>query len=460
MQLGENVRVQRGTLSYAEADLQKTAPLVTVNTPFAMAWNGVSLAPGAMESEATAATEGDTGFQRLKLANATTLQGDRGESCGGTDCAAVGHFEVVDFQPLGGMRVESGYYQGNASAGRAVYVGFQPDAVLVKRVGPATDRWSVLRTSSMTGDNTKDLDNAGLALAANLVQSLTATGFTVGSDARVNENLRDYYWVAFKAADGEMKVGQYSGTGAATRSIAGVGFQPDYLIVMPDLTADPNGIPLFAGSTYPADTSFDFDATQRGPNCIRALESDGFQVGTGNGVEPGPSLNGAGVNYYYVAWNAVPGRMAVGTYAGDDAATRNLDVAGFFPEWVVVKKFPDGTTGRPPTHKPASTGTTTDLGLRFVDSPTITNTIKGLRPLGFQVGNDERVNSATLCTGPCTYHWVAFGPHVPAAYYRSIGTAADLTNQGTITVTAGSTAVTQGGRRGLEDRRTAAAATG
>ena len=334
-----------------------------------MAWNGVSLTPGAMESEATAATEGDTGFQRLKLANATTLQGDRGESCGGTDCAAVGHFEVVDFQPLGGMRVKSGYYQGNASAGRAVYVGFQPDAVLVKRVGPVTDRWSVLRTSSMSGDNTKDLDNAGLALAGNLVQSLTTTGFTVGSDARVNENLRDYYWVAFQAADGEMKVGQYSGNGAATRSIPGVGFQPDYLIVMPDLTADPNGIPLFAGSTYPADTSFDFDATQRGPNCIRALESDGFQVGTGNGVEPGPSLNGAGVNYYYVAWNAVPGRMAVGTYAGDDAATRNLDVAGFFPEWVVVKKFPDGTTERPPTHKPASTGTTSDLGLRFVDSP-------------------------------------------------------------------------------------------
>ena len=61
------------------------------------------------------------------------------------------------------------------------------------------------------------------------------------------------------------------------------------------------------------------------------------------------------------------------------------------------------------------------------------------------MGNHQRVNNAGA---PNTYYWAAFGPHVPQVRYRSIGTAADLTNQGTITVTAGSTSVTKVGGTG------------
>ena len=35
-----------------------------------------------------------------------------------------------------------------------------------------------------------------------------------------------YHWVAFQAADGELKVGTYSGNGADNRNITGIGFQP------------------------------------------------------------------------------------------------------------------------------------------------------------------------------------------------------------------------------------------
>ena len=358
----------------------------------------------------------------------------------------------------GRMLVKSGRYVGNATPGRAIYVGFQPDAVIVKRVGPATDRWAMLRTSSMVGDATKDLDNAGFGLFPGVIQALTATGFTVGIDAGVNENTRDYHWVAFKAGDGDMKVGSYTGDASPTRSITGVGFQPDFVIVMPDLTADPGGIPVFASSSFPADTSFDFDATQRGPNCVKAFVADGFQVGTGNGVEPGPDLNAAGVTFHYVAWNATPGRVAVGSYTGNGAAPRDLDVTGFHPEWVIVKKFPDSTLERAPVNKPASTGVGTDQSLRFVDLTPTTNTIMGLRPLGFRVGNDERTNSATACGGgPCTYHYVAFGPHVGGVNYRSIGPATNYAT-GTVEATPGSTLVTGTGtawrtaNRGRGDR--------
>jgi hypothetical protein len=58
-----------------------------------------------------------------------------------------------------------------------------------------------------------------------------------------------------------------------------------------------------------------------------------------------------------------------------------------------------------------------------------------------------------------TYYWAAFGPHTET-YYRSIGTAADLVDQGTLTLTAGSMIVTGSGtswkaaNRGRGDRLT------
>jgi len=60
----------------------------------------------------------------------------------------------------------------------------------------------------------------------------------------------------------------------------------------------------------------------------------------------------------------------------------------------------------------ATLGRTLLQDLRIADVASIPNTIQALRPLGFQVGNDtDRINSATDCGGPCTYHYVAFGPH-------------------------------------------------
>ena len=68
---------------------------------------------------------------------------------------------------------------------------------------------------------------------------------------------------------GYMKVGTYTGDGTALQSIAGVGFEPDYVIVVPPGAGDPAGTPVWVSSTLPADTSFDFDATQYVPSETR-----------------------------------------------------------------------------------------------------------------------------------------------------------------------------------------------
>jgi hypothetical protein len=94
----------------------------------------------------------------------------------------------------GAVKMASGSYAGNATAGRAIAAGFQPDLVIVKDAG---NREAAARTSTMTGDLTKLLGSA-LTLQANDIQALTATGVTIGRGAPVNGNGRTYYWVALK----------------------------------------------------------------------------------------------------------------------------------------------------------------------------------------------------------------------------------------------------------------------
>jgi len=337
------------------------------------------------------------------------------------------------------MRVESGRYVGNGVAGRFVYVGFQPDVVMVKQEGAVL--WAVFSTSTMPADRTKSTDkDAPLALFPGAIQSLNAQGFTVGADAHVNDVAGSiYHWVAFRAAAGQLVVDSYMGDGIGGRSITGVGFEPDYVIVLPAAGGLPDGLPIHRSSTMTGDTSYDFDADQLGfpfppANAILAFEPNGFQIGNAAFV------NTPGATYHYVAWNAVPGRTAVGSYTGTSSQPRIMDVVGFLPEWLLIKWQGDN---RPWQQKPASSGVSADFTPSFVYGTGQPDSIQALRPLGFELGGHERVNLAGE-----TYHWVAFGPHAPQINYRSIGTASDLTNQGTITVTADSTTVTKVGGTG------------
>jgi hypothetical protein len=349
------------------------------------------------------------------------------------------------FYSMDTMKVRSGSYVGTGVDNYAIGVGFRPDLVIVKR--DEATWWEVMRTSTMVGDVTKSVDTAGVALFAGGIKSLDPLGFTLGTNANVNAAGAPYFWVAFQAAPGEMKVGTYNGNGLDNTNLTGMGFQPDYMVVMSQAA----GKPVQRSSTMAGDTSYDFDSTEIGPpaNCIQALQADGFQVGTD------ASVNSGAVIYHYVAWKATAGKMAVGTYVGTGVDNRNVDVVGFMPEWVLVKRTGDGS---PWVHRPAATGISTDYSLFSSNLVGSSGDIQTLRPLGFQAGfGPEALPDRTNENG-VTYHYIAFGPHIEANK-RSIGGAANYT-AGTLAATRGSTVVTGTGtawktaNRGRGDRLT------
>lgn len=274
----------------------------------------------------------------------------------------------------------SGSYTGNNIDNRAITgVGFRPDLVIVKG---NTNQTSAARTSSMSGDRSKPL-SGGTALTANIVQSLDAGGFTLGTNARVNGNGVGYEWMAFRAQDGLLRVGSYTGNGSA-QSISGLGFSPDYVAVFS--AAGQAAVQRYSGMT----TSFSFNSNAGNATRITALGADGFSVGNQN------TVNASGTTYHWVALNEVPGAVDVGAYAGNGADNRNVAGVGFQPQYVMVRAN-DTATARISVHRPASLEG--DSTLRHTGTANFANAIQALQSGGFQVGTDASVNASGVSYG-------------------------------------------------------------
>ncbi|MCK4775430.1 MAG: DUF11 domain-containing protein, partial [Candidatus Krumholzibacteria bacterium] len=92
----------------------------------------------------------------------------------------------------------------------------------------------------------------------------------------------------------EMRVasGSYTGDGADDRAIAGIGFEPDVVIVKGDLSESA----LVRTSTMNGDVSRELgEKSALLPDLIQSLDPDGFTVGTSDGV------NKPAVTYYWTA---------------------------------------------------------------------------------------------------------------------------------------------------------------
>jgi hypothetical protein len=279
-------------------------------------------------------------------------------------------------------QVLSGSYTGDGANGRAIDgVGFQADVIILKA---ATAQVGVIRTSTMAGDNSKPMVG-GTGLTANLIESITTSGFTIGDDARVNASGTEYYWIAFKSGAKRLFVGSYSGNGTNPRNLTGVGFSPEFVMILPASTTEV----MWRSS---ADTeAFNFATSGGNAAWVSALGADGFTVNSA-------ATNTNGTTYHYAAWNEVDGIMDVGSYTGDNGDPRAIASTAYQPEYVIVKQ--DG--GGDAVQHPASLGKSVDDTLYFSATVGGADRIESLTNTGFTVGNHATTNT----TG--TYNYVAW----------------------------------------------------
>ncbi len=278
----------------------------------------------------------------------------------------------------------TGWYTGDGTDNRPITeVGFQPDFVIIN----GDNELTVCRTSTMTDDESKQFYTA-VGLQANWIQTFDTDGFTIGSADEVNADGTTYSWSAFKAR-GELKVGTYLGTGSDDTSFTGIGFEPDYLIVLSE--GSDLAMQRFPGAV---DETFPFTNGSGVPftNMIQAMEADGFELGDS------VTVNRLNTTYHYVACTELPLQIEVGSYAGVGGDDVSITGPGFSPDMLLIKSV----TAEDPVLRMRSMGSGEKTHL-FSASANLPDEIQAFEPNGFQVGSTDRVNESAT-----TYNWVAF----------------------------------------------------
>ena len=278
----------------------------------------------------------------------------------------------------------TGTYTGNATDNRTISgLGFRPEAIMIL---PESASQGVLRTSSMSGDVSKILNYTAGGLQANLIQSLTGDGFTIGTHASVNTNAVVYHWIAW-GAGADITVGSYSGNGTS-QSINGIGFQADMMLVAGASTSQA------AMRSSVSTSTFDFGASTGVTTAVTTLGSDGFSIGAS------ALANSTSTVYHYVAFNQNSNYFSLGSYTGNATDNRNITGVGFEPEFVFTKKLSAGDFAG---FKTESSGYATDKGLFADGFAAAANYIQALQSDGFQVGTGNEVN-----TSGASYGYFAF----------------------------------------------------
>ncbi len=208
------------------------------------------------------------------------------------------------------------------------------------------------------------------------------------------------------AAGMQVATGWYTGSSTANRSITGVGFSPDVVIIK-----GAGGSPAWIRtSTMGGNDSRPLGmAAGVTTGRIRSLDADGFTVM--NNVE----VNEFGTRYDWIALRASAGEMVVSAYSGDGSAGRIVGGLGFTPAYVMILgEATVEAVQRFDTQLPGESHT-------FAASGPLTGAITAFTADGFVVDPAPETNASTAGK----YHFVAFssGANVATGSYSGTGTA-------------------------------------
>jgi hypothetical protein len=192
----------------------------------------------------------------------------------------------IAFKVGAGMKL--GSYTGNGTSQSITGLGFSPEYAIVLSEGL---NQTVQRSSGMTSSFQFDADLG----AADRITSLDADGFSVGASDQVNTSGTKYHYLAWNDLAGSTHMSSYAGDGVDSRSITGVGFQPQYVIVRANDTTLARRA-MHRPASVTGANSLVFDPVANSSGGIKALEADGFQIGTA------PAVNSSGTTYHYVAF--------------------------------------------------------------------------------------------------------------------------------------------------------------
>ncbi len=310
-------------------------------------------------------------------------------------------FQAVPVAHAATFSVQTGNYVGTGASKSISGLGFSgaPDLVMIK-ADSAAGRGVVWKSSSLGSSNSNVLDSAtaDFGSAITSLDSANGGGFTISTDAGVNQSsnsaITRYKWIAFKGSDcsssGTFCVGSYTGNGGASQSPS-TGFQPDFVFVKAATTA---GAGVWRSSNMATGTAAFFAATA---NDAASSHTDFYSLNsTGFTVSNSALVNTNAVTYYFVAFKSTSGAFNVGSYAGN-GTSQNVTTTGMNPNFVMVK---GASTTAAVFNATDNFGDSTSF---FTNTANATTHITALGTGQFSVGAGANAN-----TNLTAYQYIAF----------------------------------------------------
>ena len=223
-------------------------------------------------------------------------------------------YEWIAFHAVPGS-MATGTYTGTGGDNRAIAVGFKPTYVLLLSDVAAS---AVQRFGSETGDASRGF--ADDVEHADWVQSLDATGFTVGASPEVNKSTTAFHWCAWSATGAGVFTGSYPGDGTDDRVVSAAGLQPYAMIV--SRAGAGSGAALRLPVSH-GDLTWLAGADSAFADGVQVLTAKGFVLGTH------PAVNAAGATYHWASFQNLTGRDVALSLASDHLRANAGDTVRF-----------------------------------------------------------------------------------------------------------------------------------
>jgi hypothetical protein len=247
----------------------------------------------------------------------------------------------------------------------------------------------------------------------NRIKSFTSDGFVIGSNNDVNAAGKTYIWTAFDASS-VLEVGTYIGDGTDNRPIAGVGFNPDMVWILPRT----DNRASWRSKTFPSTNCSAFGSDFGIAKTLTSLNPNGFTIG--NSARANKPLE----VYHYVAFKMDPSQLFLGSYVGNGVIGHNIGILGFDIQYMFIKSSGSNAAVQKSDKLPLCLGAVPSGSIEFAGSGLDCNRILSMGSGGFTLGSPLMVNRANT-----VYHYAAFKACVSAPAARPALPAAVSTEE-------------------------------
>ena len=279
-------------------------------------------------------------------------------------------------------------YVGDGAPDRSIGVGaFQPTfAWVTNRDAGGVGGEPYFKTPGMAAGQsygvTAQLLNTGR------IDVFEVTGIRIDANPDVNAVGVNYDVIGVRNSIDGIKVLQYPGDGDDNRDVTGVGFDPEYVIVV-QVSASNDAV--VKAPNFAALTSALLKVGTASMIRIKTLITDGFRIGTSSKVNTNGAIYEA---ICFKSFNNGEGKVKILQYTGDAVDNRAIVGVGFQPRFAIVS-----SVGKQHMHKSQGMG----AFAKRHGTPTFdTDMIKSFDADGFTLGaqgsvNADLINYSALC---------------------------------------------------------------